>query len=376
MYSLDINNFDLNDNFYYFTLCHHNLSLVGKHLDILPDYVLTGIQNKKCKLILDDSLEGRPINLLCDNLYKTLDTLKLIPYLLSYITNNLFAENQHKIYIEENNISNPINIISYMYNVLDVQRLIYDKNIIEGGRLPKKLEINKLIRYKEKNIDNIKPFLKVNRTGRPERNLFMLFINKYNLYQKFKISFPEYGEEGSYNLFPELTSIQNIEDLKTKIPFDIDNTDKENHGPPGIGVGKFDADLPFQIKHYDDTFISIVMCAFPFDKACHLHSSTFNPIYCGHPIIQFGPKGSLEELRRRGFITFGKWWDESYDQIENGWDRFKAILKLVKDLSKKANLQLLEMYIDMKQVLEHNSNLIYNYDIENKLINRVKNNGI
>jgi hypothetical protein len=30
----------------------------------------------------------------------------------------------------------------------------------------------------------------------------------------------------------------------------------------------------------------------------------------------------------------------------------------------------------MKQVLEHNSNLIYNYDIENKLINRVKNNGI
>lgn len=376
IYAEDINTFDLNNNFYYFILCHHNLSLVGKHLNILPDYVLKGIQDKKCKLVLDDSLEGRPIKLLCDNLYKSINDLNLVPSQIYYITNNLFAEKQHKEYIVKNNINSPINIISYMYNVLDVQRLIYDSNIVEGGRLPKKLEIDKLIHYKKQNIKDIKPFLKVNRTGRPERNLFMLFVNKHKLYSKFKISFPEYGEEGSYNLFPELTSSENINSLISKIPFDIDSTDKDNHGPPGTGAGKFDADLPFQIRHYDDTFISIVMCAFPFDKACHLHSSTFNPIYCGHPIIQFGPKGSLEELRRRGFITFGKWWDESYDQIENGWDRFKAILKLVKDLSKKTNQELLEMYIDMKQVLEHNSNLIYNYDIENKLINRVKNNGI
>ena len=200
----------------------------------------------------------------------------------------------------------------------------------------------------------------------------MLFINKYNLFHKFKISFPEYGEEGDYNLFPSVTTDENIKSLKSKIPFDIDITDKENHGPPGSGQGNFDADLPFQIKHYDDTFISIVFCAFPFDEACHLHSSTFNPIYCGHPIIQFGPKGSLQELKNRGFKTFNRWWDESYDTADNGWDRFRMILEIVKTLSNKTHEELIQMYIEMKDTLVYNSELIYNYDINNKLVNRIR----
>ena len=370
--AVDSKSFDFDNNFYYFVFCHHNLNSVGKYINIIPDYVLEGLRNNKCKLILDDSLEGKPINYICDSLYSSIENLGLNPSQIFYITNNLFAEKQHKYYIDKHSITDPINIIAYMYNVYDVQRLIHSNDVIKGGKLPKRLDINKLIDYKKNKLPSIKTFLKVNRTGRPERNLFMLFINKFNLYKKFKISFPEYGEEGDYNLFPSLTTEENIENLKSKIPFDIDQTDKDNHGPPGSGVGNFDADLPFQIKNYDDTFISIVFCAFPFDDACHLHSSTFNPIYCGHPIIQFGPKGSLQELRNRGFKTFNKWWDESYDNADNGWDRFRMILEIVKSLSKKTNEELLEMYIEMKDTLEYNSELIYNYDINNKLVNRVR----
>lgn len=370
--SIQAKKFDFNNNFYYFVFCHHNMSLVGKYLSILPEYVLEGIRNKKCKLILDDSLEGRHISYLLDTLYRSIEELKLIPSQIYYITNNLLAEDQHKTYSTNKNIKELINVVSYMYNVYDVQRLIYSPSVNAGARLPKHFDFNKAVEYKKQNLHNIKPFLKINRTGRPERNLFMLFINKNNLYSKFKISFPEYGEEGSYDLFPDLTTEKNINSLKSKIPFDIDQTDKDNHGPPGIGKGKFDADLPFQVKNYDDTFISVIMCAFPFDEACHLHSSTFNPIYCGHPIIQFGPKGSLAELRKRGFKTFGKWWDESYDGIENGWERLKAIFKLIEELSKKSNKELLFMYKDMAEVLNHNSNLIYNYDIYNNLVNKIR----
>jgi len=376
-YTLDINaieknKFKLDDNFYYFLFCHHNLHAVGKYINILPEYVIKSLRDKKCKLILDDSLEGKHIEFICDSLYPSINNLNIDPSQIFYITNNLFAEKQHNQYIANYNIAKPINIISYMYNVYDVQRLIHSDNVVEGGRLPKKLEIENLIEYKKTNLSKIKTFLKINRTGRPERNLFMLYVNKHNLYSKFKISFPEYGEEGGYNLFPSITTKKNIEDLKTKIPFDIDETDRDNHGPPGIGQGNFDADLPFQIKNYDDTFISIVFCAFPFDNACHLHSSTFNPIYCGHPIIQFGPKGSLQELRNRGFKTFNKWWDESYDNIDNAWDRFRMILKLVNSLSKKTNEELLVMYTEMKDTLVYNSDLIYNYDINNKLVNKVR----
>ena len=77
------------------------------------------------------------------------------------------------------------------------------------------------------------------------------------------------------------------------------------------------------------------MCAFPFvENACHLHSSTFNPIYCGHPIIQFGPYKHLEILKNNGFKTFDKWWDEDYDNLTEGWDRFKGVLRNIEELNK------------------------------------------
>ena len=68
-------------------------------------------------------------------------------------------------------------------------------------------------------------------------------------------------------------------------------------------------------------------------------------------------------MRERGFKTFDKWWDESYDEIKDGWERFDAILKLVDKLSRKSNKELLEMYVDMKDVLQHNIDLINQYDI-------------
>jgi hypothetical protein len=73
---------------------------------------------------------------------------------------------------------------------------------------------------------------------------------------------------------------------------------------------------------------------------------------------------TLSKLRKLGFKTFNKWWDESYDEIENGWERFDAVLQLVKELSEKTNEELLEMYVEMKDVLQHNIDVINNYDIE------------
>ena len=365
------------EHFYYFVQMHHNIELCAEHIRKLPRHILLGLKEGRCRLVLDDSLEGRNINKFLNKLYSKLESITVTRKNIFYITNNLYAEKQHDNWKANNqHITEHINVISYMYNVVDVQRLkdkITHQN--EGAKLPAFLDIEKEIEYKKNNLKDIKTFLKVNRTGRPERNLFMLFINKFNLYDKFKISFPDYNKDHFDHYvkenFTDLLLEQNIKTLKEKLPFDIDNTDAINHGPPGIGEGNFNADLPFQIKHYRDTFFSIVFCAFPFDNACHLHSSTFNPIYCGHPVIQFGPKGHLKELRKRGFKTFSKWWDESYDDIDHGWKRFEAILDIVKELSTKSNEELLKIYIEMKNVLQHNSDLILNYDISNELTNRI-----
>lgn len=364
--------------FTYHTMIHHDTPLVASCLHKLPEKVLEGLRTGDCKLILDDSLEGKPIFQFLSELYKNTDILGLNRKNIVYVTNNLFAERDFNTFKTDNsNFTEHINVISYLYNVVDIKRLKDPKTGLEykDAYLPKFVDIEEEIKYKTENLNITVPFLKVNRTGRPERNLFMLYVNEHNLYHKFKISFPKYNNEFYSHevkeLFPSLVTDENIESLKEKIPFDIDESDIHNHGEPGGGKGFFNADLPFRPIHYRNTFISVVFCAFPMDKACHLHSSTFNPMYCGHPVIQFGPKGHLEELRKRGFKTFGKWWDESYDDIEDDWLRFEYVCKIVHRLSTKTKQQFLDMYIDMKDVLQHNSNFIFNYDTHNNLTNKV-----
>ena len=365
------------DSFMYCVMLHHDEALCGRQLRKLPLHVIKGLKNDTCKLVLDGSLEGKPAYKFFEEIYVRTTNMELNRKNIFYVTNNLYAEEQHEEFKSNNlHYTEFINVISYMYNVGDIQRLKDPTSwLYSEAHLPEYIDIEEEIEFKKENLDRVKHFLKVNRTGRPERNLFMLFVNARDLYDKFKISFPDYAneefDEWTRENFAHFINEDNINDLKAKTPFDIDESDKTNHGAPGTEPGTFNADLPFHPKHYRDTFISIVFCAFPFDNACHLHSSTFNPMYCGHAILQFGPKGSLAELRRRGFKTFSQWWDESYDDIDSDWNRFDALCQIVLELSLKSKEQMLEMYIEMKDTLQHNSDLIYNYDIHNNLTNKI-----
>ena len=350
--------FDFKSKFSYFVHVHHNQKLWARHINLIPEQILDEVRKENCTLVFDNTLEGDRIDgrHLLFPLYGSVKKLKLPAKQVVFITNDLNSEDSHNVYSTQDKIK----VISFMWNVYDVKRLMKHKFLRNIKNID--TEIN----YKKKNIEKIKPFLKVNRTNRPERDLFMLFIEHEDLYDKFKISFPHFSKEDfpTHNRFKKYLKPSNINFLLNKVPFDIDKTDETNHGPAGYGEGYFNADLPFQPIHYRNTLFSIVMCAFPFvENACHLHSSTFNPIHQGHPIIQFGPYKSLERMRERGFKTFDKWWDESYDEIKDGWERFDAILKLVDKLSRKSNKELLEMYVDMKDVLQHNIDLINQYDI-------------
>ena len=228
------------------------------------------------------------------------------------------------------------------------------------------------LKYKKDNLHNIKHFLKVNRTDRWERNLFMLHMNKNNILENSLVSFPQFQDMHYGEAFQNLTTTDNINSLKSKTPFHIDVTDETNVGEPGHKVGTFNADLPFDPIHYKNSLISLVMCAFPFqDNACHLHSSTYNPIFCGHPVIQFGPYQHLKQMKKNGFKTFSKWWDESYDDEIDGTRRLKMIMDVSDSISKMSIEKVFDMIVDMKEVLQHNSDLINNYSINDNLIKKI-----
>ena len=384
--TVKLEEFNFDTNSIYSVMLHHNAELAVEHLNLIPKTIIDKLKQYKCKLILDNTLEGDTIERLLPILYSSLDKLK-IPYSQVFlVTNNLVAREYYYKWIDlakhfispfdlsnftetffnkifaEDFKHNSVNIISFPWNIHDVKRLIH------SGDLPEVVDIEKEIEYKTKHLSQLRPFLKVNRTGRPERSFFMLYANYHKLLDKFRISFPRLEhlndfESAIIDKYPEIISKSNIDSLQKKVPFDIDVSDINNHGQPGTGIGKFNADLPFNPQHYRDTFISVVMCAFPYiDNACHLHSSTFNPIYCGHAYLGYGPHHHLQELKRLGFKTFNKWWDESYDNLPNHFNRLEKVLNIVEDISKYSNSDLLQMYKEMKNILQHNSNLIKNYD--------------
>lgn len=359
------------EEFIYCVYLHHHDALSAKYINKLPEKVLEAVRKRKCKLILDNALEGDRITDFITQLYISSIKYNLPLNQIYYITNNLVGEYEFQRWKEEhitlvrdtggtlNGKENDVNILSFMYNVYDIDRLV---NI---NKLPPEINLDEEIDYKEKNLDKVKHFLKLNRTGRAERDIFMLHVNKYNLYDKFKLSYAtHFGVENlAKHVFPHLRDKANIDSLKAKMPFDVDESDASNHGEPGIGPGKYDADLPFNPSHYRDTFMSTVLCAFPFvPNTCHLHSSTFNPIWCGHPILQLGPWRSLYQLKLRGFLTFDRWWDESYDDEYYCWGRTQKILEVVDYLSKKTPEEMLQMYKEMKPILQHNINIMKEYN--------------
>ena len=84
----------------------------------------------------------------------------------------------------------------------------------------------------------------------------------------------------------------------------------------------------------------------------------WKPILAKHPFIIAGRPHMLKHMRRFGILTFDRWFDESYDDIEDDWTRMSAITKEMRRLSMLSNDEWDRMKQEMATVLEYNRNVI------------------
>ena len=77
-----------------------------------------------------------------------------------------------------------------------------------------------------------------------------------------------------------------------------------------------------------------------------------------HPFIVYGSPYTLRELRKKGFKTFSPFIDESYDECELHFYRFKKIVREVERLCSMSDNEIHEWYNGMKDILIHNRNLM------------------
>jgi hypothetical protein len=83
---------------------------------------------------------------------------------------------------------------------------------------------------------------------------------------------------------------------------------------------------------YLDTYFSVVtetVFNYPYSFRTE---KIWKPIAIGHPFIAVANRGYYKDLHDLGFQTFGHVIDESFDQIDNNYDRLNKISTVVKDL--------------------------------------------
>ena len=84
---------------------------------------------------------------------------------------------------------------------------------------------------------------------------------------------------------------------------------------------------------------------------------TMKPLAFQHPLIVYGNRGVLRQLRAWGFETFDNLWDESYDEIVDTIERRDTVIKTLSCLSIK------DYDTETQHRLQHNRDHFYNHDL-------------
>jgi hypothetical protein len=93
------------------------------------------------------------------------------------------------------------------------------------------------------------------------------------------------------------------------------------------------------------------------ESKCHLTEKIFKPIVSRMPFVLAGPAHNLRYLKSYGFQTFDRWFDESYDDVEDPVERIAAIGRTMESICQFSLAQLQDQLLEMQPVLEHNYQL-------------------
>jgi hypothetical protein len=199
-----------------------------------------------------------------------------------------------------------------------------------------------------------KLFVCYNRTLRIHKVLITALLLKNNLLKNSIYSFGKIDINTiimwNMRFYKNALLLNDIENLKTidNKSFDVDdihNTNMATH---------------INIEHYKKVFVELVTETLHDNNVIFLSEKSYKPIISGTPFIIFGNPGILKELKKQGFKTFDKYWDESYDNEQDLVLRAEKILSILSDLAKLSNNDIENMYADMQDILLHNFILLKN----------------
>lgn len=302
-------------------------------LEGFPSCIQDDLFNGKAFLLINNDWESWSRDFLL-TIYKKLSKSKLNPLKVLYLCNAIDIEHEHYKICIDKKIPKWLQI-----------KVLYSPHVFNNW--PYILPFFK----HDKNVIKTKRFLCLNRVVRDHRLMLTGLLSYHDLLDKgffslgpTEIQFSNYIKEKPRDI------VEGLEKIKNSIPIVLDTPDfQTNH------VG-WDS-LP--IEYYQKSYFSLVSGTF----ACKdqelsrgINEKELKPILAKHPFILWNRPFTLKYLRGEGFLTFDKWFDESYDNEEDDYKRLTMIVQEVKRLCSLPTKTLDIIINNMAHVLDHNYN--------------------
>lgn len=214
--------------------------------------------------------------------------------------------------------------------------------------------------------------------NRPHRQEIFNRLQASNLLEKSYVSLlaKEFHNDPTQHL---LYYSSDLADLETAQVHDIIKSQGIFNSYTLKTLSQKTADIPLPISMqvpwaiYQKSYYSIVAETMQHGPYHMITEKTAKPLYAKRPFVVFGFSGHLQYLQSLGFKTFSSVIDETYDSISDDAARFSAAFDQVIKLSQ---MDPVEVYDILHQVLEHNHNLIvdsnhFNSPVEQWLTNHI-----
>lgn len=112
-------------------------------------------------------------------------------------------------------------------------------------------------------------------------------------------------------------------------------------------------------NQYTNFFVEIVNNTVFSGNVFYIDEKVYRPMALETPFMIQGPQDFLHNLQKLGFQTFSKYWDEGYSE-DPADSQPDGIIENIKIISKLSTRELELMYKDMKPILSHNRERLFN----------------
>ena len=200
-------------------------------------------------------------------------------------------------------------------------------------------------------------WLSLNRVPREHRILHIASIHKEKIQDKILWSIGDHEHDGiEQSLISVVDKATNISfgDLREYMKTDFIT---EVEYPKVLDLPTFDnckATKPLASDLFSKSYFSIVTETLYTSDIIFLSEKIWKPILNLHPFVVFGNRHTLKTLKKQGYKTFSKIFDESYDDIENTSDRFAALNAEITRISKMSMAEIHDMYSSVHDILLYN----------------------